>query len=552
MKLVRINDLDNAEKLLYRHNREIGREISDEELNCGIKKFLEKGEVLGYIDKGKIVAMLNLYCNNHETLSAYICNVFVLKEYRGCRYSETLFEKAIAICKKNQFKNIRLHVSIDNHVAIHIYKKIGFNFTGEKNSVGDYEMKLDLLRSKLDKKKIMILGAGNAQLNLIIEAKKLDYYVIVCDNRSFMTGSIMADKYYQIDYMKKEEIIGIAKKERPNGIISNSEPAMPIVAEISQLLNLRGNTIDSIETLISKSRFRDLQKRIGVFCPEHFEVSSKTELLKIAENIQYPIIIKPSESCGTQGTTRLDEYDEELVENAFELCYKLSRNRLVSIEQYISMNSLRVNDIDVFIIDNDIIWDGWLWEDRSKEEPMLPMTEIFPMVLPDEQIEKIKATILKIIKGANIAFGEYNVETFFTESGEVFVIEMNPRQAGNYIPQLIEQHTGVNLSKLLVSVSVNDMRYYNYLKTFDRTNNFVTLQVVFSKNSGVLKEIYIDPEIKDYVLWIEQVIPLGCEVKKGKNGFDAIAFVDMQFEDYETQHRFTDNIENYIYPILEN
>ena len=143
------------------------------------------------------------------------------------------------------------------------------------------------------------------------------------------------------------------------------------------------------------------------------------------------------------------------------------------------------------------------------------------------------------------------METYFTESGEVFVIEMNPRQAGNYIPQLIEQHTGVNLCKLLVTTAVNDMGYFESLKKFHRKNNYVTLQVVFSEKNGILKSVYIDPLIEKYVLWVDQVIECGSEVRRGINGFDAIAFVNMQFEDYETQHRFTDNIEKYIYPVVE-
>ncbi len=551
MEVIRINNLNNAEELLYDHNREIGRTMPENELRAGIQKFIKNGEILGYIVADRIIAMLNLYCNNYDTLSAYICNVYVLEEYRGKHYSENLLNKAVQICRERNFKNVCLHVSVENTPAVHIYKKMGFRFTGEKNSANDYEMKLDLNNETVYKKRLMILGAGNAQLNLILEAKKLGYFVIVCDNRPTMAGSIIADKYYQIDYMQKEKVIAIASNEQLDGITSSSEPVMPIVAEVSQLLHLPGNTVESIETLISKSKFRDLQNKVGVFAPEHYEVETVEELLDKAQHIHYPVIVKPAESCGTQGTTRLDTYDETLLRNAYEICREFSRNNLVTLEQYVPMNVLRVNDIDVFIVGDEIIWDGWLWEDRAAREPMLPMTEIFPMNLPKDQIRKIKETLEKLIRGAGITLGEYNVETYFTESGDVFVIEMNPRQAGNYIPQLIEQHTGVNLSKLLVSTAVNDMEYFEFLKTYERTNHYVTLQVVFSEKPGILRSLYIDPEIAKYVLWVDQVIECGSVVRRGINGFDAIAFVNMQFEDYETQHKFTDQIETYIYPVVE-
>lgn len=400
------------------------------------------------------------------------------------------------------------------------------------------------------KKKLMILGTGAAQLNLIKESLALGYTTIVCGMNPENEGAKIADKYYEVDYLDLKKIYKIAVDEKIDGIISNSEPAMINVAYVSQKLNLVGNSVESIETLSSKSKFRALQKKIGVFSPEHYIVDSCEDLLKKAKKIKYPVIIKPTESSGTQGTTKIDEYDEDIVKKAYAICQELSRNNLVSIEEYVPMKELRVNDVDVVVIGETIIWDGWLWQDRSRDTPMLPETEIFPMALPDEKKEKIRQVVEKILKSAAVIHGEYNVETYFTKEDEVFVIEINPRQAGNYIPQLIEQHTGVNLSKLIVSTAVRDMTYFNELKTFERKCNFVTLHVVFAKQNGRLECIHISPEIEPYIKWIEQRIKNGEKVKAGVNAFDALAFIDMEFDTYERQHYFTDEIEKYIYPIV--
>lgn len=550
MKIIRINDLGNAEKLLYEHNRKIGRKLSDDELIVGVRKFIKNGEVLGIVENDHIIAMINLYCNNYETLSAYLCNVYVLEEYRGHHIAKRMIEHAISICRARDFKFIRLHVAPDNLPAVKTYSSLGFVFTGMQNDIHDYEMCLDLNHNNL-KKRLLVLGAGNAQLNLICEAKKMNYYVIVCDNRPDMVGSRIANKYYQVNYMDCDSVFEIAQKEGIDGVISNSEPAMPIVAEIAQKLNLRGTSVSSVNTLISKAKFRALQKKMGVFSPAYYVVDDVDTLLLRASEISFPIIIKPTESCGTQGTTRLDVFDEQNIRDAFEICKTFSRNESVTIEQYVEMNNLRVNDVDVFVCGEEFIWDGWLWEDRAVDAPMLPMTEIFPMELSKEKKQKIEDTVKKLLQGADVTFGEYNVETYFTKDDDVFVIEMNPRQAGNYIPQLIEQHTGVNLCRLLVSTAVNDMSYFNELKSFVRTNNFVTLQVVFSKKTGIMESLYIDPEVKKYVQWINQSVLPGEVVKKGRNAFDAVAFVNLQFDTYENQHKYTDEIEKYIYPIVK-
>lgn len=399
-------------------------------------------------------------------------------------------------------------------------------------------------------KKIMVIGAGEAQLNLIKEAKELEYFVVVCDMRSGTEAEKLCDAYYKVNYMDKEEVLQVALKEKIDGVISNSEPAMLTVAYVAEKLSLPGNSPGSIEILLSKSKFRELQKKTGAYAPECYVVSTEKELLEKASKMRYPIIMKPNQCSGTRGTTRLNAYDKTLLEQAFYDCAEFSRNHKVTVEEYVEMSCLRVNDADVFVLGNEFLWDGWLWEDRAIEAPMLPMTEIYPMAMPEVNKKEIRETVESLLKTAGIRHGEYNVETYYTPDGKLFVIEINPRQAGNYIPQLIEQHTGVNITRLLVSTSVNDMTYYEFLKSYKRQCNFVTLQVVFSKEEGVFEELFIDSEIQKYVKWISSCVKKGDKVKKGMNAAEALAFVDMQFDDYETQHKFTDDIEKYIYPIL--
>lgn len=399
-------------------------------------------------------------------------------------------------------------------------------------------------------KRILILGAGKVQLNLIRAARDFGYYIIVCDMRSGTEAERLSDKYYKADYMDRETVLNIAIKERIDGVISNSEPAMLTVAYVAESMGLPGNSVDSIETLLSKSKFRELQNQVGAYAPQHYIVSTIDEALLNAKNMNYPIIIKPTQCSGTRGTIRLDVFDEEQIRNNFEICKKFSRNELVTVEEYVEMSCLRVNDADVFVLGDEFIWDGWLWEDRSPDTPMLPMTEIYPMAMPEVIKNEIRDTVNRILRASGVKHGEYNVETYYTPDGKLFVIEINPRQAGNYIPQLIEQHTGVSLTKLLVSTAVNDMSYYDFLKTYKREYNFVTLQVVFAKDDGVFERLYIDPEIEQYVKWIDQLVEPGSEIVKGLNAGEAVAFVNLQFSSYRTQHHFTDAIEKYIYPIV--
>lgn len=182
---------------------------------------------------------------------------------------------------------------------------------------------------------------------------------------------------------------------------------------------------------------------------------------------------------------------------------------------------------------------------------MVPMTEIFPIGLEENKLEMIKDTVARILREADIKHGQYNVETYFTEKDEVFVIEINPRQGGNNLPLLVKEHSGVDFTRLLVSTSVGDMSYYDELKDFNRECNFITQQVVFSREDGLYGGLYINERVKPFVKWIKEEYKQGDRIVNGINAADAVAFVDLQFDDFETQHLYTNEIEKYIYPIVE-
>ena len=127
------------------------------------------------------------------------------------------------------------------------------------------------------------------------------------------------------------------------------------VAWLSEQLHLPGNPEESIDILLSKSRFRDLQRKAGVYAPEHFVSDSADEIVAFAKTMRYPVIVKPSESSGTRGTTRIDAFDESAIRKAFAECQEWSRENQVAIEEYVVMSSLRVNDIELFVQDGEIL-----------------------------------------------------------------------------------------------------------------------------------------------------------------------------------------------------
>lgn len=402
----------------------------------------------------------------------------------------------------------------------------------------------------MSNKRLLILGCGEAQENLIKSARELGYYIIVCDMRSGMPGERIADRYYRQDYMDKEAVYQIALKENIDGVISNSEPAMLIVSHLVDRLGLPGNSVVSIQQLLSKNLFRKLQRSMGVFSPSSFEAQSFEEVVARIEKLQYPIIMKPSESSGSRGNTRFDTYDEGAMIKVFEECKRFSRNSHVTVEEFLLMKGTDVYNADAFVVGDRIMWDGWYSGKRSQYLPMVPMTKVLPPIISEENKTRIEAVVECLLKASGVKLGEFNVETYITTKDEVFVIEINPRQAGDDIPKLIFEHSGVDFTKLLVSLSVGDTSYYEEIKKKKRECNYITLQVVFPHKTGTYEGLYIHEDLKRYVQWIHEFLKKGSHVEIARNAEDSVSYVSLRFDNRKTQLLFTNEIEKYIYPII--
>ncbi len=400
-------------------------------------------------------------------------------------------------------------------------------------------------------KKLLILGGAEAQVPLIQAAKTEGYYVVLCDWTTTNPGIKYADKHYQVNTLDRDAVIKVAIEEKIDGVISNSEPAMLNVSYIAEKLQLRGNSVSGLEILLSKDRFRSLQERINVYAPKHIKVGDEKEFLIAAANMQCPFVVKPVASSGSRGTTKVLSYDVEELRKIYRINTEYSRDNCCLIEEYVDMPSLTMIEGDLFVLNKEILWDGLLFNTRSSITPKLPMTYSIPVRIDSFELNKIHNTLIKILDAADFTFGELNVEMYFTKDRRLFVIEINPRQGGAGIPAFIFRHCGVDMNRLLVTTAVNDDQYFNSLKQYNRVCHYMSRHSLFAHSNGVYKGISLSPIIQNHVTNIEERMNCGEIVEGCEDGTNVLAFVDLEFESYEVQHQYCENLEEYIKPIIE-
>lgn len=401
-----------------------------------------------------------------------------------------------------------------------------------------------------EEKKILIIGGGEVQLPLIICAKEEGYKTVVVDYNSECIGRKYADAFYQISTQNKDDILDVAKSQNINGVVSNSESTMWIVAYIADKMGLVGNSIDGIKKLNSKYLFRELQKKMGLYYPKHYKCSSFEELVDCSNRLDKPIIIKPVESCGSRGTTKLENNNLFSLKNAYMECKEYSRNDLVEVEEYVEMPSLEVIDGDVFISNGKILWDGLFHSLRSSVAPMIPTTQMYPLIIDEKKIEEIKTIITNIFMETGIIHGEYNIEIYYTKNNKPFVIEINARQGGNKIPQIVKDYCGVDLTRLLVTTSVGDNRYLEEVDKCLRYKKYITASQIYSDTEGIFAGIDINSCLREKVKKFLYCIPIGERVSIRSDASSVVSIIELEFENREEQEKYSREIEKWIRPII--
>ena len=113
-----INHHPEAKRMMIQHQIDIENNITSESFEEWYAKIESTGNMIGVIDNQRLAGFTLLYCNHADTLDAYICNVFVLNQYRGLGLSVKMLDKAVDICKSKGFKSVSLHVDSDNSTLI--------------------------------------------------------------------------------------------------------------------------------------------------------------------------------------------------------------------------------------------------------------------------------------------------------------------------------------------------------------------------------------------------------------------------------------------------
>lgn len=394
----------------------------------------------------------------------------------------------------------------------------------------------------MKQKKIMLLGGSAQQVVAIKTAKNLGYYTVLCDYLPDNPGQYVADKYYNASTTDVEAVYQIAKDEQVDGILAYaSDPAALPAAIVAERLELPTNPVKSVEILGLKYPWRQFLQKNGFACPKNYAFHPDTSIGEIKENAKdfaFPLVVKPTDSSGSKGVTKLDSW--EGLEKATAWADSYSRNKVLLIEEYIQRGFPSVIGGDIFVWDGKVVLYGEMECLRDTlRSPLIPIGKKKPLCVNEKQKANIYDELQRVVTSLDIRFGELNIEIILDKNDQVHFLELGPRAGGNMIPIQLSDAFGIDLVKANVQAAMGVKPDFLDKPVKELPGCYVHY-VLHSYKAGTFKGIEIDESIAKNVYREVIYKKEGDPVEVFDGAGKALGIIFLHFDTVEQMHDFCD------------
>lgn len=315
-----------------------------------------------------------------------------------------------------------------------------------------------------NRKKIMVLGGGPNRIGQGIEfdyccvhaamAMREDGYetiMVNCNPETVSTDYDISDRLY-FEPLTLEDVLEIVDKEKPYGVIVQYGGQTPLKLALDLEANgvpIVGTSPDMIDAAEDRERFQKLLKDLDLRQPPNRTARTEEEALKLAEEIGYPIVVRPSYVLG--GRAMEIVHDQASLERYMREAVKVSNDSPVLLDRFLN-DAIEV-DVDC-LSDGERTFIGGVMEhiEQAGVHSGDSACSLPPYSLAKETIEELKRQTAAMAKGLNVV-GLMNVQ-FAIQHQEVngklqdvvYVLEVNPR-ASRTVP-FVSKATGKQLAKI--------------------------------------------------------------------------------------------------------
>ena len=397
-------------------------------------------------------------------------------------------------------------------------------------------------------KKLMLLGGNRYQLPVIKIAHELGYYVITTDYLSDNIAHKYSDEYCNASILDKDLILKEASRLSIDGIMSfGCDPGVTTAAYVAEKLGLSSvGSYEAVSILQNKGKFRKFLSDNGFNVPVAKQYKSKEEALKDVDMYNWPIIVKPTDSAGSKGVTKVDNKQD--LSKAIDFAIEKSFGKEFIIEDFLEKIGCS-SDTDSFSVDGELRFVSFNAQrfDLNAKNPYAPSAYSWPSTFTKEHELELSGEIQRLITLLGLKSSIYNIETRECVNGKAYIMECSPRGGGNRLAEMLKYATNMDLIKGAVMASVGEDVSFIKQKPY---NGLWAEVILHSDKKGIYEDIWIDDSIKGNIIEEDLWVSKGDFVERFLAANNAIGTVVLKFDNKDKMNTVIDNIREYIHIIV--
>ena len=356
------------------------------------------------------------------------------------------------------------------------------------------------------KKKVLVLGAGPIRIGQGVEfdystvhavqtIQKAGYEAIIINNNpeTVSTDYTCSDKLY-FEPLCVEDVMNVIEMEQPEGVIATlgGQTAINLADPLKDRgVRIIGTDCDAIDKAENRDLFEKLLETLGIPQPKGRAVTSMEEGIRAAEEIGYPVLVRPSFVLGGRAMQIVAK--EADLRGYLQTAEPIDESRPVLVDHYIRGKEVEVDAV----CDGERVFVPGIME--LVERTGVHSGDSISVYPPYSLSKNVKKTILDYTERLGLGIGIrglFNIQFIVDERENVYIIEVNPRSSRT-VP-FLSKATGYSLADIATLVSLGitlkgqglivrypaeKARYYVKVPAFS-----------FSKLHGM--DAYLSPEMK--------------------------------------------------------
>lgn len=393
----------------------------------------------------------------------------------------------------------------------------------------------------MKQKKLMLLGGIRYLLPAIEVAHKKDIYVITVDYLPDNIAHKYSDEYYNLSILDKEAVLSLAKNLQIDGILSFAvDPGVVTAAYVAEQMGLPfACSYEAACIFQDKSCFRQFLADNSFNVPNAKGYTNSEDALVDVDYFNWPVIVKPVDSAGSKGVSRVDNPDD--LKNAIVYALSESHNGHFIIEDYLEKEGLSSGS-ESFFLDGKLMYNGFYdqYFDNEAVNPYTPSAECWPSGKPEDILNEVRSELQRLGDLLHISTGLFNVEWRVCKDGKVYLMEVSPRAGGNRLAEMLNYAADVDIIEAEVLKAVGEpvvgIHEPHYKGSF-------AIYVLHSEVAGTFEGIEIDPDFEvKHVLEKEIRVPKGTHVEAFTGANQALGTLFLKFIDNNEMHQMLSGV----------